>query len=457
MRNKLWLMLMAAAAAGFGGRAHAVPSYAAQTGLPCTACHIGAFGPQLTPYGRAFKIQGYTATGGSGVLGKLPISAFLLGSYTSTAKDQSGPAAPDFASNNNPAIDQVSLFLAGRLSDHVGAFIQGTYDGVGHAFFSDNADIRVVTSTRLWGMDADLGLSLNNSPGLSDPYNSTYPFGYEFVASALALSPNAGTLLSGGLAGNSIGLNGYIWLDQHIYVDLGLYDTMAPGLMKILGEAYGPGSETGVAPYARALYDWNWGDNNAHIGGSVFYSRFNPATDVGSANGSFGHDRYTDLFADGGYQYLTDKHTFTLDGRYDYEIQNLQGSSNPFSPYVASSQPNNNLQEARETATYYYNQSYGLTFSWDKIWGKRNQLLYNTGAPDTGSIKGSPNSNAFISEVDWVPFGHDSSWGAPLANFKIGLQYTIYTQFNGSSTNYDGYGRNASDNNTLYLFVWTAI
>jgi len=29
--------------------AHAVPSFAAQTGQPCTACHVGAFGPQLTP------------------------------------------------------------------------------------------------------------------------------------------------------------------------------------------------------------------------------------------------------------------------------------------------------------------------------------------------------------------------------------------------------------------------
>ena len=443
------------AAAGLPHAAKAVPSFAAQTGLPCTACHVGAFGPQLTPYGRAFKIQGYTATGGSGLLGKLPISAFILGSFTNTAKDQSGPAAPDFNNNNNPAIDQISVFLAGRLTDHLGAFIQGTYDGVGHAFFLDNTDIRLSTSTRLFGSDADLGLSLNNSPGLSDPYNSTYPFGYGFAASALALTPNASTLLSGGLAGNSLGINTYVWFDQHIYIDIGLYNTQAPGVMKILGEAYGPGSETGIAPYFRALYDWNWGDNNAHVGGAVFSSRFNPATDVGSANGSYGHDSYTDLFVDSGYQYITDMHTFTLDGRYNYEIQDLRGSSNLASPYLASSQPHNNLQDLRETATYYYKQTYGLTLSADKIWGKRNELLYNTGQPDTGSTSGSPDSTDFTIEADWVPFGHDESWGAPLANVKIGLQYTIYTQFNGSSTNYDGFGRNASDNNTLYLYVWT--
>jgi len=40
------------------------------------------------------------------------------------------------------------------------------------------------------------------------------------------------------------------------------------------------------------------------------------------------------------------------------------------------------------------------------------------------------------------------------ANFFL-AQYTMYSTFNGASSNYDGYGRSASDNNTLYLLVWT--
>ena len=56
----------------FGGllvpqAAQALPAFAAQTGQTCTACHIGGFGPQLTPLGRAFKIGGYTQTGGDGL------------------------------------------------------------------------------------------------------------------------------------------------------------------------------------------------------------------------------------------------------------------------------------------------------------------------------------------------------------------------------------------------------
>ena len=45
---------------------------------------------------------------------------------------------------------------------------------------------------------------------------------------------------------------------------------------------------------------------------------------------------------------------------------------------------------------------------------------------------------------------------SPWANLKLGIQYTAYTQFNGGSKNYDGFGRNAGDNNTLFLFAWMA-
>jgi len=59
-------------------RAYAVPAFAQQTGQPCSACHIGSFGPQLTPLGRTFKIGGYTQTGGEGLASKIPLSAMLL-------------------------------------------------------------------------------------------------------------------------------------------------------------------------------------------------------------------------------------------------------------------------------------------------------------------------------------------------------------------------------------------
>ena len=66
--------------------ARAVPSFAIQTGQPCAACHVGAFGPQLTSFGRDFKLYGYISddTKKHGI----PISASDLFSFTHTQADQ---------------------------------------------------------------------------------------------------------------------------------------------------------------------------------------------------------------------------------------------------------------------------------------------------------------------------------------------------------------------------------
>lgn len=106
--------------------------------------------------------------------------------------------------------------------------------------------------------------------------------------------------------------------------------------------------------------------------------------------------------------------------------------------------------------SYWYQNTYGVTLGWQNTWGPANPALYTTGTDMTNSANGKPNSNAFIIEADWVPFGKEGSWLSPWANLKLGVQYTAYTQFNGGNKNYDGFGRNASDNNTLFVFAWMA-
>ena len=63
-----------------------------------------------------------------------------------------------------------------------------------------------------------------------------------------------------------------------------------------------------------------------------------------------------------------------------------------------------------------------------------------------GSANGDPKTSGFIGEVDLNPW----------ENTRLGLQYIGYSNFNGGSTNYDGFGRNASGNNTMFLFCWLA-
>ena len=430
--------------------ARAVPSFATQTGQPCTACHIGAYGPQLTPFGRAFKIGGYTQTGGDGWQASFPASLMLLGSYTNTEKGQGAPVAPHYGDNGNFAMDQISLFLAGRITDYAGGFVQGTFNGIDSSFHLDNTDLRVTKPFDVGNSDLRLGVDLNNGPTVQDPFNSSYAWGYPYVASAVAPTPAAQPLLAGGLIGNSIGVTLYGWYDRSLYLEAGLYNTYGPTLLAMTGTTYGPGSTANPAPYLRAAYEWDWSGQVAWVGGIFLHSNFNPATGNFTVDGSQGHDSYTDYAVDAGYQFIGDgTHVISLMGVFDHENQNLTGLSN----IGASSQPGNSLNQVRASLTYYYLQTYGVTVAIQNTSGTANPLLYAP-APITGSANGKPNSNAFIFEVDWVPFGKANSWGAPWVNLKLGAQYTLYTQFNGGSTNYDGFGRNASDNNTLYLFAW---
>ena len=77
----------------------AVPSFARQTGQECAACHIGAYGPQLTPYGVKFKIGGYTDSDGKE--GKVPLSGMAVASFTHTNKKQDEEPGPNTKKNNN--------------------------------------------------------------------------------------------------------------------------------------------------------------------------------------------------------------------------------------------------------------------------------------------------------------------------------------------------------------------
>src|SRR5438105_2114795 len=107
-----------AVALGVGSPALAVPSYTRQTGEPCTSCHIGAYGPALTPHGRAFKLGGY-ADGKTVV----PLSGTAQLSFTHTAKAQAEPPSEHDKRNDNIAVQEVLGFIAGRIAPHVGTFI----------------------------------------------------------------------------------------------------------------------------------------------------------------------------------------------------------------------------------------------------------------------------------------------------------------------------------------------
>jgi hypothetical protein len=440
MTNRLFAVLAAALVALFMGprSAEAVENFSSQTGQPCTACHIGGFGPQLTPYGRAFKIGGYTQQGGDGLWSKIPLSAIAIGSFNNTSSKLPAGSIPHrYSDNNNVALDAISVFLAGRISDTTGGFVQGTYSGTSNAFLLDLVDLRPYTTIfDIGGSELRIGTTLNNTPTVTDPYNSSFAWGYPFVMSHLAPTPAAQPILVNGFAGNSIGATAYAWYDRRVYIEAGGYQTQSAYLLDHTGNYYGVGRSQGVAPYVRAAYEWDWNGQSAHVGAIFMQAGAYPSTSGRRADASNGANQYTDFAVDGGYQFLgSGDHIFSAYGIYLHETQALKAStaaSNLANATALSS--SYELNQTRLSASYWFKNTYGATAGWQKTWGPANPVLYSA-APVSGSANSKPNSNAFILEANWVPFGKDDSIGRPWTNLKIGLQYTIYTQFNGASKN----------------------
>ncbi len=420
--------------------ARAVPSFAVQTGQPCNACHVGGFGPQLTPFGRDFKLGGYTARTNSF---NLPVSAMAVASYMRTQKDQASAPAPGYGVNDNVALDQVSLFVAGGLGSHLGAFVQTTYDGVAKAFHWDNLDVRATTTATVAGAKMVLGLSLNNAPTVQDAFNTLPAWGYPYTASALAPRPGAAPLV-GSLAQNTLGLTAYAWINSSIYLEAGGYRSPTARLLNDFGvDPSSPGGIRGTAPYARIAYQKNYGDRNFEVGAFGMSANLNPGRDVSTGLG----DHYTDLGVDASYQvFASNKDVFTLDARYTHEQQRLDASR----ALGAATNGRDSLEDLRFEGSYYWRNKIGLTVGAFDTWGSPDDLLY------AANRTLRPDSSGVTLQIDGTPFGAGGSPFGPRFNMRVGAQYTAYMRFNGAGSNYDGLGANAAGANTLRVFMWVA-
>ena len=105
------------------GQTQAVPSFARQTGLDCMTCHLSW--PELTATGRQFKLNGYTL----GERLRLPLAGMLQASATATS-NVDPRVADSFPKDRQATLQQASIFLSGKLADHVGSVSQESYDGV---------------------------------------------------------------------------------------------------------------------------------------------------------------------------------------------------------------------------------------------------------------------------------------------------------------------------------------
>ena len=441
-----------------GFEAQAVPSFARQTGMQCTACHT-AF-PQLTPFGRTFKLNGYTLSDEKSRIP--PLAVMLQGApgYTHTNKDQpKGDLPSRFHSNDNVSLNQISLFYAGRLFgpyandlvgtqvgqylDKIGVFAQGTYDGVGRDWAWDNMEIRAAQTTEVAGKSAVLGVYANNNPTMQDLWNTTPAWGFPFSGSGLAPESDAAPLLAGGVSQQVLGFGGYGMFADLLYLEMGAYSTLSASAQNDLGvDPEGEAEIDGLAPYWRAALQRTWGEHNAELGTYGMYATTYPGRDS-----TAGHDKLTDAGVDLQYQWLTTLNDVTVLVDWLYEHEDLSASQQ----LGLSQHGKNDLWTASVTGSYLFDQTYGADVQYFHTGGSGDPLLY-------GGRTGQPDTSGWVFQLDYLPLnksGGPSFW--PRSNVKLSLQYTVYQQFGGARRNYDGTtGRDAADNNTVYLQAWIA-
>ncbi len=481
--------------------ARAIPPFARQTGLACEACHT--MPPELTPFGRRFKLNGYTLTTRPPLvndiddykrntlwLTDLPGIAVLAqlnySHYDRAPPDTGNPYPAHAQSDTYQFPDQFSLAIAGAVSDRVGAWMQLTYNGQAGSVGIDNIDIRYTDHTFdnkwVWGVTA------NNYLTFQDVYNGigsyTLP---NFNTVSLSTGGVAGTGTSGPILnalgpGVVAGLGAYVFWNDSLYFEFSEYHSAVAGgsspVVDSVSLAANGGAVDRFAPYARIAYERDWGYHSAEIGASGLYVNWIPSagyisnlqTQQQTAANLAGYaytptqaynsgviNRYTDLSVDWQYQYNGQHDIFGFMGHVTHERQQnspLLVASTPC-PNAASGvycNPTDTLTQFLVTAEYFRNRRYGGLISFTRTTGTSDSLA--NGPTDNGS----PANQYETFELDYVPW----------LNFRLILQYDAYqvvkgnqSPFNLSNNTYGLTGPantftniKASDNNTWVLGLW---
>ncbi|MBI3561937.1 MAG: hypothetical protein HY080_09515 [Gammaproteobacteria bacterium] len=399
----------------------AVPSFARQTGMACAACHT--MFPELTAFGRNFKLNGYTMagtkqveaakskdTGGLKINELPPLSAMLEIGYTQTKKTA---GAVQNSSVQFP--QQLSMFYAGEISPNMGSFVQMTYDQASDHFSWDNADLRYADHMELGGKPLTYGLTLNNSPTVQDLWNCTPVWGVPYATSGSAKTPANSTLLEGTLAHDVAGLGGYAMWNSRFYAELTLYRSAHLTQNQPDNTVNTTNTINGVAPYLRLAWERNTVDNSWMVGLLALHAELYP-TGINTST-----DKYTDLGVDTQYQGKLGSNPVSAHASYILEKRTLDHSDVGHAP---------KLNSLRVDGSYFWSSRLVGTLSHFSTNGDSNTTTWGPGLTQ-------PDSDGWSAEVSYLPW----------QNTKLTAQYRTYGKFDGTSAG-------AGNNDTLYLLAW---
>ncbi len=428
-------------------RAQAVPSFARQTGQPCAACHT-AF-PELTAFGRRFKLMGYTLEGGDSKLP--PLTAMLMPGYTHTRAAQDAPPAPNLRTNDNIAVQQATGLYAGKVYGDLGAFIQVSYNPVTTQLWFDGSDARYVKNFKLFGQDAYFGLDANNTPTIQDAWNTVDAWAFPEIGSGFAANTVPGTHIDA-LAQSVGGAGAYLWWNDMFYAELTAYRGYERGTLEAFGMQPGPSpdAQKGLIPYWRLALEPHWGDHYLMVGTFGLHGETVPAGVIGT-----GTDKYTDVGFDAQYQYDGDPWSVTLKAANTYEIQRLDSS---FAQGISANRTGW-LNSFKASGSFVWDHTYSLTGGYFNVRGSPDAGLWGA-----ASVVNSPNGQGLIFDMAYLPFSKGAPGPDKNFNVRLGVQYIKYLQLYGGTNNFDGQlgtpgaggTHNASGNDTLFVYAWAA-
>lgn len=439
-----WHALLAVAALVTTTPASALPSYAQQTGLPCTQCHSIGFGPALTAYGRQFKLNAY-ALGNHNKSVPLALMAVLSDTHISS----DFPEAPErYSTNDNFTLDELTGFYAGRIGSHAGGFIEVSYSGVERHTAWGAVDVRYARAFELGGHGIVGGVTVNNNPTVSDLWNSTSVWSFPYTGSGLAPTPGAVPVIFDGISETVLGPTFYAMIDDRLYLEAGGYRSLSDSLLDNVGLSADANSHLkGVAPYWRAALQFTNGPHYFSFGLLGLNVEQQPDQASPETN------RFNDFGFDATYQHTAaDASNLQANLSIVHESRHLNAALSAGEVADASG----TLDSRKLDVTWTYKQTWVAGGGIFDTTGSGDTVLYAPGELE-GSNSGTPDSRGYQLQFEYVPFGKLDSVYRPWLNLRVGLQYTAYTRFNGGGSNYDGFGRSAGDNNTLFGFLWVAL
>jgi hypothetical protein len=440
-----WVFFASFISSVLSNSANAIPVFARQTGLECAQCHGGGNFPELTPFGRNFKLTGYTL----GTRQTIPIAGMII-AQSSRLANKNGSADPDadFKGDGEAEIQAISLLAGGKITDNVGAFVQITYDGVAHHTSVDNVDLRFSQTVSIADNPVVLGLTLNNNPTVADPFNTApawlHPY-FEPGGAFQGFGPQP--LVFGGLGQVTAGLGAFADWNGLVYAEVAGYRN-ANGIFSPLRagntnndpatEGTGPNIVQGTSPYLRLALHGDVGPHSWMVGVHGLDAKTH--TDTYDALSPVIKVRDTSF--DAQYQYMSGNHYVSAYGVYTRERQTYDAAM--VGAGAGFDNASNTLNWRQLRLAYHYQNKYGISANAFSSTGSSDAQLY------AANMNTVPNTSGTVWELNYFP----------IRNVKLGLMYVAYNKFNGSANNYDASGtftnRNAKDNNALAFYVWAA-